>query len=186
MNKALNQKISQFLDDDLDYDDALDLLQKMQWDADIANTRNRYETISHALKTHEFLTVNADFSAKISAQIQQEAFHLLPGRNKPAAISRNKILALAASVAVIAVLAARGVNDPTGRINRPPALQVAQQQSGSAPKPAIYAHQSAQAGAQYPLNKRINDYLQAHNSSVYANGEADLAPLGRVTAYRQK
>ena len=185
MNKALNQKISQFLDDDLDVDDALDLLQKMQWDADMANTRNRYETISHALKTHEFLTVKADFSAKISAQIQQEPFHLLPVR-KPAVISRNKLLALAASVAVIAVLAVRGANDPAGRISRPSALQLARQHAVQAPKPITYAHQSAQAGAQYPLNKRINDYLQAHNSSVYTNGESDLAPLGRVTAYRQK
>ncbi|MDO9106769.1 MAG: RseA family anti-sigma factor [Methylovulum sp.] len=185
MNKALNQKISQFLDDDLDAGDALDLLQKMQWDADAANTLNRYEAISHALKTNEFLAVSPDFAAKIAEQIQQEPFYLLPGR-RPATVSRHKLLALAASVAVIAVLAMRGVNNQAGHTQQPSGLQVAQQPSVQPAKVAAYTRQPAQLQEQYPLNKRINDYLQAHNNSVYTNGGADFAPLTSVTAYRQK
>jgi len=190
MNKVLNKKISQFLDDDLDCDEALDLLQKMQWDADAANTLNRYEAISHALKTHELVMIKSDFSAKIAEQIQQEPFYLLPGfslsPHGPTVISRHKLLALAASVAVIAVLAVRGINNPAEHRSPPSALQVAKLRSEQAPKPVLYAHQAVQPEEQYPLNKRINDYLQAHNNSVYTNGEADLAPLASVTAYRQK
>ena len=73
-------------------------------------------------------------------------------------------MALAASVAIVAVIAERSLEPP---FKAAATLQVAQ------PEP-------------YPLNKRINDYLQAHNSSVYTNGEADFQPLGRVTAYSDK
>ncbi|MDP2902057.1 MAG: sigma-E factor negative regulatory protein [Methylovulum sp.] len=182
MNKALNQKISQFLDDDLDVDGALYLLQKIQSDADTANTLKRYQAVSHALKTNQFLMANTDFSAKIIAQIEQEAFYLSP-KHKPTITHNRKLIALAASIAVIAVLTARGINNP----NPLSTLQVAtQQHTEQASKSVNYAHLSGSNQEQYPLNKRINDYLQAHNNSVYTQGEADLAPLSRVTAYQQK
>lgn len=186
MNEALNQKISQFLDDDLDADDALDLLQKMQADAELIRTFNRYEAISHVLKNHEFLAIKPDFSASIAEQIQQEPFYLLPKRRPTIIPPHYKSLALAASIAVIAVFAVRGINHPAERINPPSTLQVAQRQAVQAQKPVIHARRSAQPQEQYPLNKRINDYLQAHNNSVYTHGETDFAPLASVTAYRQK
>jgi sigma-E factor negative regulatory protein RseA len=39
---------------------------------------------------------------------------------------------------------------------------------------------------QVPLNARINDYLQAHNNSVYTNGEASFKPYARVAAYNRE
>ena len=83
MNEELNQKISQFLDNELDHDEALSLLQKMQSRSELINTKNRYEAISHALKTDVFLAVDPDFSAKISEAIQQEPTYLLPRYKKP-------------------------------------------------------------------------------------------------------
>lgn len=183
MNETLNQKISQFIDDELNYDDALNLLQKMQLDADLVNTMNRYQAISHALKSDVFLTAEADFSTRISEQIQQEPSYLLV---KPKmANKRQKLLALAASVAAIAIFSMNGVNNsPDDHLKSPSLLQATRtKQAGQIPKPVIYAHQSEQ----YPLNKRINDYLQAHNSSLYNNTEApNYSPLTSVTTYNQK
>ena len=165
MPEDLNQKISQFLDNELNHADALALLQKMQSQSELQDKMNRYETISYALKTDVFLAVSSDFSAKIHQKIQQEPFHLLPQRK---VFKRtHKLMALVASIAIVAVIAGRSTDLPFKATST---LEVAQQQLPE----------------QYPLNKRINDYLQAHNSSVYTNGEVDFQPYARVTAYSDK
>jgi sigma-E factor negative regulatory protein RseA len=181
MSEDLNQKISQFLDNELDHVQALNLLKKMQSQPGLQDKMVRYEAISHALKTDTFLVTMADFSAKTHQRIQQEPVYLLPQHKS---LKRtHKLIALAASIAIVAVIAGRSMNEPDQHFKAASAVQVAQQQlSGQPSTPVVYANQAAQ----YPLNKRINDYLQAHNSSVYTNGEANFQPYARVTAYSQK
>jgi sigma-E factor negative regulatory protein RseA len=177
MPEDLNQKISQLLDNELDHVSALNLLKKMQFQPELQDRMNRYEAISHALKTDVFLSTKADFSTKICQQIKNEPIYLLP-QHKP--FKRpHKLIALAASIAIVAVVAGRSVND--NQFKSASILQVAQQQLPEQ-SPVAYDNQARQ----YPLNKRINDYLQAHNSSVYTNGEADFQSFARVTAYSQK
>ena len=55
MPEDLNQKISQFLDNELDHVEALNLLKKMQLQSELQDKLNRYEAISHAMKTDVFL-----------------------------------------------------------------------------------------------------------------------------------
>ena len=114
-----------------------------------------------------------------SAAAELVTIYLLP-QHKP--FKRpHKLIALAASIAIVAVIAGRSMNDD--QFKSASVVQVAQQQLPEQPStPVVYANQAAQ----YPLNKRINDYLQAHNSSVYTNGEANFQPYARVTAYSQK
>ena len=179
MPEDLNQKISQLLDNELDHVSALNLLKKMQFQPELQDKMNRYEAISHALKTDIFLSTKADFSTKICQQIQNEPIYLLP-QHKPFKRT-HKLIALAASIAIVAVIAGRSMND--NQFKSASILQVAQQPlPEQSSNPVVNANQAAQ----YPLNKRINDYLQAHNSSVYTNGEANFQPFARVTAYSQK
>jgi sigma-E factor negative regulatory protein RseA len=181
MSEDLNQKISQFLDNELDHVQALNLLKKMRFQPELQDKMNRYEAISHALKTDIFLTTMSDFSAKTHQQIQQEPVYLLPQR-KPYK-QTPKLIALAASIAIVAVVAGHNINGQDQHLKAASAVQVAQHQLPEQPSnPVVYANQAAQ----YPLNKRINDYLQAHNNSVYTNGEANFQPYARVTAYSQK
>jgi len=177
MSEDLNQKISQFLDNELDNIQALKLLKKMQLLPELQDKLNRYEAVSYAMKTEIFLLTKADFSTKIRQQIQKEPVYLLP-QHKPFKRSHKQI-AVAASIAIVAVIAGLSMNGLDQHFKTASIVQVAQHQS---PKPLVYANQAVQL----PLNKRINDYLQAHNSSVYTNGEADFQPYARVTAYSQK
>lgn len=183
MNEELNQKISEFLDDELDHDQSLSLLEKMRSQPELSTTLNRYQAISHALKTDVFLSVRPDFSELISQQIENEPVYLLP-RKKSIKLHYKKY-ALAASIALVAVLVGRGLNNNHAAtpFNNPSALQVAQQQL---PKQTSKPVTSPVKQKQPTLNARINDYLQAHNSSVYTNGEADLSSLTRVTGYSQE
>lgn len=180
MNEELDQHISEFLDNELDYKSALNLLQKMQTNPDLKNTLNRYAVISHALKTDDFLPVAPDFSAKIAQQIQQEIVYLLPQR-KPSAKRHYKSAALAASVAIIAVVASRDLNHSAPSM--PPSTTVQLSQQTPAPK---VDNPGALKPDPYPLNARISDYLQAHNNGIYTTGETDFRGLAKVTAYSQK
>lgn len=179
MPEDLNQKISQLLDNELDHAQALTVLKKMQLQPELQDKLNRYEAISHAMKTDVFLATMSDFSAKIHQQIKQEPVYLLP-QHKPFKRT-HKLIALAASIAIVAVITGRSMND--NQFKSAAMLQVVQQQlPEQSSKSVVYANQAAQ----YPLNKRINDYLQAHNNSIYTNGEANFQTFARVTAYNQK
>jgi sigma-E factor negative regulatory protein RseA len=177
MPEDSNQNISQFLDNELNHVDALHLLKKMQSQSELQDKLNRYEVISHAMKTDAFLLTKADFSTKIRQQIQQEPVYLLP-QHKSFKRSHKQI-AVAASIVIVAVIAGRSVNDPNQHFKAASTLQVAQNKLPEQLDKPVEA-------TQYPLNKQINDYLQAHNSSVYTNGEADFQPYARVTAYSNK
>jgi len=181
MPEDLNQKISQFLDNELDHVQALNLLKKVQLQSELQDKLNRYEAISHAMRTDIFLLTKADFSKKTSQQIQKEPVYLLPQHKafKPS----HKQIAVAASIAIVAVIVGHSMNDPDQYPKAASAVQVAQNQLPEKPSKSVgYANQAGQD----PLNKRINDYLQAHNSSVYTNGEADFQHFARVTAYSHK
>jgi sigma-E factor negative regulatory protein RseA len=181
MPEDLNQKISQFLDNELDHVQALNLLKKLQLQSELQAKLNRYEAISHAMRTDVFLLTKADFSKKISQQIQKEPVYLLPQHKafKPG----YKKIAVAASIAIVAVIAGHRMDEPDQYPQSALAVQVAQNKLPE--QPFKYVDNANQA-AQDPLNKRINDYLQAHNNSVYTNGEADFQRFARVTAYSHK
>ncbi|MEI6066151.1 MAG: sigma-E factor negative regulatory protein [Methylococcaceae bacterium] len=177
MSEDLNQKISQFLDNELDPFEALSLLKKMRSQPELQDKLNRYEMTSHAMKADAFLLKKADFSTKIHQQIQQEPVYLLPQRKrlKPS----HKQIAVAASFLIVAVIVGRSMNDPDQPFKAASALQVEQQQH---PEKSVSPAEVPQS----QLNKRINDYLQAHNNSVYTNGEANFQPFARVATYSQK
>jgi sigma-E factor negative regulatory protein RseA len=180
MPEDLNQKISQFLDNELDHVHALNLLKKMQLQTKLQDKLHCYEAISKAIKTDAFLLTKSDFSTKIRQQIQQEPVYLIP-RHKPIKRSHKQI-AVAASIAIVAVITGRSMNDQEQHTKAASTVQVAQQQIKQSSGPVISVSQAEQL----PLNTRINEYLQAHNSSVYTNGEANFQPFARVTAYSQK
>jgi len=173
MSEDLNQKISQFLDNELNHIEALKLFKKIQSQPELQDKLNRYEVISHAMKTDTFLLTKNDFLKNIRQQIQQEPVYLLP-QHKSFKRSHKQI-AVAASIVIVAVIAGHSLNDQNSNSRSASILQVTQHQP---PEQLVNASQ-----AQHPLNKRINDYLQAHNSSVYTNGEANFQPFAKVTAY---
>jgi sigma-E factor negative regulatory protein RseA len=177
MSEDLNQKISQFLDNELNHIEALNLLHKIQSQPELQDKLNRYEAISHAIKTDAFLLTKDDFSKNIRQQIQQEPVYLLPQHKsfKPS----HKQIAVAASIVIVAVIAGRSLNDQSSNSRSASILQVAQNQPTEQPV-------NTTQDAHHPLNKRINEYLQAHNSSVYTNGEANFQPFAKVTAYSHK
>lgn len=180
MHEDLNQKISQFLDNELSTEESLSLLQKIQQDTELRDKMNRYAAVSQALKTDSFLSLRSDFAERISQEIQHEPIYMLPQRNK---FKRShKISALVASIAIFAVIASQSVNHHTEQYQTS-SIELAQPQLPEQPSgSAVYMGQAKQ----YPINTRFNDYLQAHNSSVYTNGEVNFRSFASVTVYNQE
>ena len=168
MPEDLNLQISQFLDNELDHVDALYLLKKMQSKPELQDKLNRYAMISHAMKTDDFLLLKADFSTKIHQKIQQEPIYFLP--QYQSFKRSHKQLAVAASLVIVAVVAGRSMMDFKKSVNAVAVIQVAQNKCPEQLNKPVEA-------TQYRHNQQINDYLQAHNSSVYTNGKADFQPL---------
>lgn len=177
MHEKLNKQISEFLDDDLDQHEALSLLKKIKADPDLKNKLYRFELISHALKNEVYIVPDPDFSAKVSEAIRREPVYLLPQSKKSK--HTRKILAAAASFAVLAIIVGSAIYQP---ITKTQTVAVMQTTVNPVNAPVAIARQSENQ----TINQRINEYLQAHNSSVYTNGQANFQPYARVTAYGQR
>jgi sigma-E factor negative regulatory protein RseA len=159
MSEDLNLKLSQFIDNELEHDEALKLLNALADQPHLQHKLKRYEAISHAIKSQVYLEVKADFSANIAQQIKQDA---LPFIDKKQAFKQTyQWLALAASIAIIAFIVEQGINNQ--RFNSTATL----------PKDS-------------DLNKRIGQYLQDHSPDAYANGEIDAKPYAKVTIVNPK
>jgi negative regulator of sigma E activity len=78
MNTEINQKISSFLDNDLNSYDEEKLLLKISKDPELINKLTRYQTVKHVLKQDNLVTVKPDFLEKIKQEIDQEPHFLLP------------------------------------------------------------------------------------------------------------
>jgi sigma-E factor negative regulatory protein RseA len=191
MFEEINENISRLVDGDLGHDETLDLLKKMQSDDILKCKMSRYQAISHALKTDQFHQVSPDFSRKVFQEIQQEPSYFLPQlKPKTPAQSqaqvqnrfpKRKLFAVAASALAAAVLVGQGIrNDQSG--NQYPTLSASTIPQQSFPTALTQAEQSKQR-TRHPLNAQFNDYLQAHNSSVYTNGEANFQSYAKVAAY---
>ncbi|MGR9036108.1 MAG: sigma-E factor negative regulatory protein [Gammaproteobacteria bacterium] len=177
MHEELNKQISEFLDDELDQQEALRLLKKIKASPDLRNKLTRFEMIRHTLKNEVFVVPEPDFSARVSEAIRNEPIYLLPQPQKPK--RTRKLLAAAASIAAVMVIAGSGIYRPITE------TQTASLMPGPV-SPSSTPLALARQSQNHSINQRINDYLQAHNSSVYTNGQANFQPYARVTAYGQK
>ncbi len=183
MHNEANQKISMFIDNELDYDESLDLLKKIRTDDVLKARMMRYQAISHTLKTEEFQQLRSDFSDKISQQIKQEPVYFLPKTSvKP---QRKKMFAIAASTIAAVVLVGEAIKNhqdeayPTIAATNVTALQQLAGTSIATLKP----EEKDQNSRRQPMNAQFNDYLRAHNASTYTSGEVNIQPYARVAAF---
>jgi sigma-E factor negative regulatory protein RseA len=185
MQEDINQKISRLIDGELGYDETLDLLKKIRSDEALKHKMSRYQAISQALKTDEFYQVKADFSAKVFQQIQHEpTTYLLPQKlSQHRQPKRTKLFAVAASAIVVAILVGQSLRDNSSTATALPSLAATTLDQQPLPGTIAQAEKVTQLKKGPPLNAQFNDYLQAHNNSVYTNGEANFQPYTKVTSY---
>lgn len=166
MSEDINLKISQFMDNELEHDDALKLLNTLAAQPQLQHKLNRYTAISQALKSQVYIDLKVGFSENIAECIQKE---LAPDLEKPELFKQTyHWLALAVSLAIIAVIVGQSFNSQL-----------------AIPSTTIELAQHW-LPEQSDLNKRISLYLKEHSLGVYAESEADVKPFAKATTYKQK
>jgi len=89
-------------------------------------------------------------------------------------------MAIAASLLIVAVLTGYSVKTIQLQLQEVAGTQVAQNTVNN-----NVATVSAKA-IEYPINKQISDYLQAHNEELVGNVNPPYQPYARVSSYDQK
>ncbi|NOT86009.1 MAG: sigma-E factor negative regulatory protein [Methylococcaceae bacterium] len=191
MSEPINQKISQFLDDDLNQSESLHLLTAMQQQPHLQATMQRYLLINQALKSKSIVVADVDFVAQIAQQLEQEPVYLLPKRRREARNYKPVFLALAASISAMAIIVPITLKMNARHNVNPVALaQLQSEFSVDSPEtiPTSGGYElpePAQPMRLYPVNKRFQDYLQAHNSSLYTNDPANFQTRAQLASYGQ-
>jgi sigma-E factor negative regulatory protein RseA len=169
MQEQINERISLLIDDELDKEQALSLLKAIQTDEALTLKLQRYQLLGQVLKNQPSHLPDARFAEKIHQQIQKEPIHFLPAR-KTAFNWQVTGFAIAAST-LLAVVWLVSKIDSRSYSFQPPQL---------ASSASLQQHQPDIA------TSRFNDYLQAHDNSVYINNVARVQPYARVVGYQQE
>lgn len=191
MDEEVNQKISQFIDDELSVEETLILLKNVNGDAKLKQKMSRYQILTQVVKNESCCLPKNDFLEGVKLALDNEPSYLLPPIKLPMKDRHQQrlVFALAASVAMVAVLATKIVNnEPSQKFEattiavkknlplKPTSKKLLEKKSQSLAK--VKEKQRLQ-------NNRFNDYLQAHDTSHYTNGTATFQPRVQAVSYRQ-
>lgn len=177
MTDPINQKISQYLDGDLERGEALELFKHMQNDVQLQNKLQRYLVAQQALRSIPVLMAESDFLSKVKHELEHEPVYLMPRPQPVKPLRKASMLALVASLGALAVIVpvwkkATAIN-PSGQM-----LLTRQQTTADIETP--------ERVRTYPVNQRFESYLQAHNGSLYTNGTARIQTQARLASYGQE
>jgi sigma-E factor negative regulatory protein RseA len=175
-DKELRLRISMLMDSDLAGRDNPRLLDRLESDPELQETWARYHMIGDVLRASGNPLAESDFAAKISAMVAEEPTILAPkqlNRNlsvRPSIVS----LALAASLAVVAILVGKSMNDH---------VDVFQAASRGGPVLSKLVAKGPEA-QENQADSQFNDYLVMHNETAYMAGSAGMLPYVRVAVSR--
>ena len=169
MQRQHDEKLSLLIDDQLDRVQAAGLLKAMKGDSELEEKWRRYHLISQALKNDRCSTASSNFADKVHQQLRDEPIHFLASRKPTVAWQKTVGLAVAASVALVAVIIFGTVEkntQPIAGINT-----VARQ---------------VQVPQTDPMNARFKEYLQAHDNGWYVNNNVGVQQYARLAGYQGK
>ena len=160
--QELNEKLSLLLDDELDPTQAKALLGKINNQAQLDGKLRRYQLIGQAMKNDQCVVIKSDFAEQIHQRLRNEPIRLV-ARKKPVLTWQSAGLAAAASLFFATIWL---VEKPSRSIN--PYKTVAQQQ--------VQAEK---------INPRFNEYLQAHDNSLYVSSAVGVQRYVQTAGYQQ-
>lgn len=179
MSEQIREQISALLDGELPAAEQRLLLERLGRDPALRSCLSRYQLIGDAV--HQTLPPQVDLGLAdrvMAALDEQPAYHASPAWTARA-VRPLAGLAVAASVAVVAVLAVQQLRTPEPGAG----LQVA-----AKPLPAAVAPAAAQLSAAQPApsRERLNEYLVNHSEYAASGGLAGISPYARIVGYEQE
>lgn len=168
-DKELRMRISMLMDSNLDPRDNPRLIERLETDAELKATWARYSLIGDYLRSPQGIVADKDFASRVSLALAEEPTILAPraikSPRKPAS-AKVISLSLAASLAVMAIVVGKSLNDHVDVI-----------QTANNDKAATTSLAENHAGEN---ESRFNDYLVMHNETASMAGSAGMLPYVRV------
>lgn len=191
----MKEKLSALVDNELDELDERRVMKALENDADLRKTWERYHLVHSVLHQELDVLVPSGMAARVAARIESEPANVARFRRRQ--VSRIAgTLAMAASVAVIAVAAVQWFNRP---ITSPiPSLAAVGQSvpvnSVASPVPSLAVSQTApdnfiRTGAtrwdvkEPETESTLNTFLIEHNEFASSSGIGGMMPYVRVVGY---
>jgi sigma-E factor negative regulatory protein RseA len=187
MSDKINEQISAMFDDELNAEEYELLIRRLKQDEQLQSNWQRYQLISDVLKKEKITSPGQNFVGAVSQQIDNESAIELadtPSQSKP--ISWLKPLtgvAIAASVAAMAIVGIQNINPGYAPADPVPALAQSPVQQSIQPV----------AGTRWDLQQpetemRLNGYLVNHSeytSGISLQGMVNYARIAGYDSVRQ-
>jgi sigma-E factor negative regulatory protein RseA len=188
-------KISALMDGELDPNQSDQQYTRLKQDSEARAHWNTYHLIGDALRGDSIVAMN--FSAKLSARLEQEPTVLAPQRPKIRPVNRTTTYALsaAASLSAVALVGWMAFNNPL--VPQPDSVTVATSVSSpvSTPAPAPVASSAPVTRvtlasdqpelASIPSDGKMNEYLMAHQEFSPSTAIQGVAPYIRSVSARK-
>lgn len=180
MSEQIREQISALLDGELPEAEQRLLLERLERDPALRMHWSRYQLISDAV--HQTLPPQIDlgFADRVMAALdEQPEHHRQPVNRLARAVKPLAGLAVAASVAVVAVLAVQQARTPDAG---PGAVQVA----ANPPAPALPVTARTDIGVPVQNGSRLNAYVVNHSEYAASGGMPGMSPYVRIVGYDQE
>ncbi len=211
MKKEIHQKISSYLDNDLDSYEEETLLLKISKDSELINKLTRYQAVKHVLKQDSFINVKAGFLDKIKQEIDHEPHFLIPKqkvKKRQFGLWQKTSVAMVASAVIAVVLVPKNIelnqdNIVPAILASPNVSEVTQQLVKAKPERTHNKEQEIelvkakiqesdqendvenQLASDFKRiqHERLKAYLQAHSDNSYAYDDSvNFQPFASVVS----
>ncbi|MDH3901132.1 MAG: sigma-E factor negative regulatory protein [Gammaproteobacteria bacterium] len=179
MKDRLHEQLSALVDDELTEAEQALLVKRLGSDTDLHRRLARYQLISDTLRNQLPDHVDPAFSARVQAAVRNESTGVvsaIPASNRLAALLKPVAgLAVAASVAVVAVLSLQSVREDAAS---PPAVASAPSNSDF-----IRAESTPEPAARPRTGTNLDIYLVNHNEYAVNRGMQGMLPYVRIVSH---
>jgi sigma-E factor negative regulatory protein RseA len=173
MKDSLHEQLSALVDDELTGSEHTMLLRRIESDDQLYQRLSRYQMISDALQNHLPERVDPTFSLRVQGMLRSEPAQ--SGYSRLAALAKPAAgLAVAASVAVIAVMSIQSARQET--------VSPADVVAVSAPPAGDYLRVSDEPGNP-SVDRKLDMYLVNHNEYAVNRGMQGMLPYMRIVGH---
>ncbi len=177
--------ISQFLDNELDQQQALSLLKAMRRNSRIEAKLLRYQVIGQVIRTETGIHRPVAMVNKVNQAVQQEVIHFHPRKKRLRHYA--KVTALAATLAGVAIVTPHLLKNGQTTQGRSVQMAKAERQHPD-PQPVTLAASHFRKPLSMQFNhtqQQLQDYLYAHSNRVFVASDMAFRPFVQTASLNQ-
>jgi len=173
MSEESREHLSSLMDGEISKETGRFLVRRLGSDDELRMTWARYHLVRDCLRHHEGSLAGHDLKSKVQRALADDAPQLAPRRFSTGWLKPVAGVAIAASVALMAIVTVgpgqSPVNGPAGELAESPQLEsFVSPNNGIAPSP--YSQQVSASGGMGGSNQRMNSYLLRHYQITGSTG----------------